>query len=85
VSHGAPARVRGCPDVLRLLSRKLEGDVTPELCAKMEAHLASCPRCTALCASMKETLAMCGKLPVPDVPPRLRPAERGPDGAPRAP
>jgi RNA polymerase sigma-70 factor, ECF subfamily len=77
VGRGAPPR-EGCPDVLRLLSRKLEGDVTPAACAEMERHLASCPRCEALCGSMRKTLALCRELPVPRVPVGVKRALRAP-------
>ena len=63
-----PAASSECPDVVRLLSRKLEGDVDPALCARMESHAAACPRCTLLCSSLKETLALCRALPLPRVP-----------------
>jgi RNA polymerase sigma-70 factor (ECF subfamily) len=33
----------GCPDVLPLLSRHLEGELKPETCQEMERHLATCP------------------------------------------
>ena len=57
-----------CPDVLTLLSRHLEGDLHPRVCATMEAHLAQCPHCRGACDSLKRTLAACRQLPTPDVP-----------------
>lgn len=57
-----PARAaspRGCPDVLRVFSRHLEGDVSAETCAQMERHLAGCPGCEGACASLRRTLALC--------------------------
>jgi RNA polymerase sigma-70 factor, ECF subfamily len=49
----------GCPDVVALLSARLEGDVTADTCKQMEAHLAGCPRCTGLCDSLRSTLRLC--------------------------
>jgi len=72
VGSAAPPRGAECPDVLRLLSRKLEGDVTPEVCAEMEKHIASCPRCETLCSSLKATLSLCRNLPVPRVPAQVK-------------
>lgn len=66
-----------CPDVLSLFSRHLEGDIDPELCATMEAHLAQCGHCRTACASLKRTLAMCRQLPTPDVPAPLAASIRG--------
>lgn len=57
-----------CPDVLTLLSKKLEDDVSPELCAEMERHVDSCPHCKGLCDSLKRTLAVCKSFPSPSVP-----------------
>jgi RNA polymerase sigma-70 factor (ECF subfamily) len=51
---GAP-----CPDVPRLFSRYLEHDIAPSVCATMERHLETCPRCRAACDSLKRTLALC--------------------------
>lgn len=68
LSPAAPAPGTACPDVVDLLSRKTEGQVTPAICARMEAHVAACPRCEALCSSFRETLALCRALPVPAAP-----------------
>lgn len=57
-----------CPDVLMLFSRHLEGDIDPEACAAMEAHLAQCRRCRGVCESLRHTLAVCRQLPTPEVP-----------------
>jgi len=57
-----------CPDVLTMLSKKLEDEISPNVCAEMEAHVAGCPNCTGLCDSLKRTLAMCKSLPTPTVP-----------------
>ncbi len=61
-----------CPDVLTLLSRHEEDDITPAQCAEMERHLAGCPRCAGACASLRRTLALCRNLPTPEVPKETR-------------
>jgi RNA polymerase sigma-70 factor (ECF subfamily) len=63
-----PARGHGCPDVLNLLSRHLEGEIAPQTCAEMERHVAACPRCHAACESLRETLKLCRTSPPHDVP-----------------
>jgi len=63
----APAPA-ACPDVLTMLSRKLEDEISPEVCAEMEAHVAGCPHCASLCDSLKRTLSVCKALPTPEVP-----------------
>jgi RNA polymerase sigma-70 factor (ECF subfamily) len=64
----APPRGAMCPDVLRLFSQHLEGEIDPSICATMEAHLAQCHHCRDACESLKRTLAICRQLPTPDVP-----------------
>jgi RNA polymerase sigma-70 factor, ECF subfamily len=63
----APASARLCPDVVRLFSRHLEGDISARTCARMERHLASCPRCRASCEGLKRVLRMCRTVPEPEV------------------
>jgi RNA polymerase sigma-70 factor (ECF subfamily) len=65
----APApSARPCPDIVRLFSRHLEGDVSARTCASMEKHLAACPRCEAACDELKDVLRMCRTAPDPVVP-----------------
>jgi RNA polymerase sigma-70 factor (ECF subfamily) len=68
----APASARLCPDVVRLFSRHLEGDISARTCASMEEHLASCPRCQASCEGLKQVLRMCRTAPEPEVPADLK-------------
>ena len=62
----------GCPDVLELLSRHLEDDVSPELCHEMETHVAACPRCSARCDSLRRALSLCQSCPAPEVPDEIK-------------
>lgn len=48
-----------CPDVLQILSRHLEGDIGPDACAAMEAHVASCASCSRACDSLRSAVAIC--------------------------
>jgi RNA polymerase sigma-70 factor (ECF subfamily) len=63
---------RPCPDVIRLFSRYLEGDISPRTCARMEKHLAACPRCRASCDTLRSALETCRAAPTPKVPPALQ-------------
>jgi RNA polymerase sigma-70 factor (ECF subfamily) len=67
----APPR-SGCPDIVRLFSRHLEGEIAPRTCAEMERHLSGCTSCEATCKSLKTTLALCRSLPLPAVPTDLQ-------------
>ena len=72
--HRARARVRevlaplieahmpagpSCPDVVQLISAKLEGDLSPERCTELEKHLASCPHCADASRSLRAALRVC--------------------------
>lgn len=65
---GAP----GCPDIVKLFSSHLEGEINPDTCAEMERHLARCGRCQAACDSLKDTLRLCRSGPQPLVPPAIQ-------------
>ncbi len=54
-----PPPAHGCPDVLAMFSRRLEGQVDAHLCEQMEHHVAGCTRCTAACDGLKRTLSLC--------------------------
>lgn len=63
------ASLAACPDVATMLSRKLEDELSPELCQEMEAHLAGCPTCDASCQRLKLALGTCrafASRPLPD-------------------
>ncbi len=73
LSHEAPgARAEppaaGCPDIVQLFSQHLEDEISGDLCATMERHLASCPSCQARCDSLQQTLALCKNAALPEVP-----------------
>lgn len=72
--HRARARVRevlapvldshmpagpSCPDVVQLVSRKLEGELSPDGCQELERHLASCSYCSGASRSLREALHVC--------------------------
>jgi len=58
----------GCPDIVQMLSRKLEEEISPDLCRDMENHVAQCPRCKNACDSLRRTLALCRSMPAPTLP-----------------
>ncbi len=61
-----------CPDVVELLSRYQEGDVTSEACKVMEAHVDGCPECAKRCHALRSVLSACSALPEPQLPDELR-------------
>jgi RNA polymerase sigma-70 factor (ECF subfamily) len=48
-----------CPDVLTLFSQHLEDEISADVCAEMDQHLAACGHCRGACDSLKRTLALC--------------------------
>ena len=75
---GAPvnAPAPGCPDVLALFSRHLEGDIAADICHEMEAHLAQCRNCLAACDSLRRSIAVCQAAPPGPVPAAVAAAVR---------
>lgn len=67
-----PSSASGCPDVLGLYSRKLEGEIDGSLCAEMERHVAGCTRCASACDSLRKTLTICRASQSARVPPRVQ-------------
>ncbi|HEY8946125.1 MAG TPA: sigma-70 family RNA polymerase sigma factor [Polyangiaceae bacterium] len=57
-----------CPDVLTLVSRHLEGEVSAEVCEEMEKHVSQCPHCRSACDSLRQTLALCRTAGAAEVP-----------------
>jgi RNA polymerase sigma-70 factor (ECF subfamily) len=68
VPAGDAAAPASCPDVLTLLSRHLEDELSPEVCSEMERHLQSCGRCRGACESLRRTLRLCQTAPAVSVP-----------------
>ena len=54
----APAE-KGCPEIVELFSRKLEGEISGNVCAELEEHVRRCDHCRARCDSLRATLSLC--------------------------
>jgi RNA polymerase sigma-70 factor (ECF subfamily) len=61
-----------CPDVVELLLRYQEGDVTAEACKTLEAHVDGCPACASRCKALRSVLSACSAVPTPAIPEELR-------------
>ena len=53
----------GCPNIRKVFSQHLEGDLSPDICSTMEAHVADCPICAAECDGLKAALNACSSAP----------------------
>lgn len=63
-SHTLPPPLpEHCPDIRRVFSEHLEGDLKPSLCTEMENHVRSCIICTRECDELKATLTICSTSP----------------------
>lgn len=60
-----------CPDIRRIFSEFLEGDLSPTVCSSMEDHVAGCPACARECEGLKGVLNACSSAPA-EVPEDIR-------------
>lgn len=65
-----------CPDIGETFSRYLEGEISADLCARMQEHVEACGHCASACDSLKHTLAVCHAVPAPQVPADVQQAVR---------
>ncbi|MDP1826153.1 MAG: sigma-70 family RNA polymerase sigma factor [Archangium sp.] len=66
----------GCPELQQELSAYAASEIDQAACARIEAHLEGCVRCTAACDSLKRTVSMCRAIPGGEVPAPVRAAVR---------
>jgi RNA polymerase sigma-70 factor, ECF subfamily len=65
-----------CPELAQELSAYAASEIDQATCVQIEAHLASCPRCTGACDALKRTVSMCKRIPGDSVPAPVRTAVR---------
>ena len=53
----------GCPNIRKVFSQHLEGDLSPNICSTMEVHVANCPACAVECDGLKAALNACSSAP----------------------
>ncbi|HVJ93359.1 MAG TPA: RNA polymerase sigma factor [Labilithrix sp.] len=61
-------RHAGCPNVARIWSKKLEGDLSQADCLAMEKHLLGCPVCASACDTLRQALLACQRFRAEAVP-----------------
>ncbi len=61
-----------CAALLAHFSEYLDGETPPDLCARLEAHLATCAECHAVFDTLRKTVALYHELPQPDLPTAVR-------------
>lgn len=45
-----------CKEYLQQISEYIDGELSPELCKKLEEHLAGCTNCTVVVNTLKRTI-----------------------------
>jgi len=45
-----------CHDYCEMISEFIDGELSPELCARLEEHLSGCTNCTVVLNTMKKTI-----------------------------
>ena len=66
-------RARGrCPETALQVSRYLEGEMTPDRCASLAAHVEKCAACRSECDALRSALGACRAWGQGPLPPRLR-------------
>lgn len=72
----APPEALGCAELSQELSDYAGSDIDQAACARIEAHLARCAKCTAACDALKRTVSMCRAIPGNEVPAPVKAAVR---------
>ena len=61
-----------CPNVLEMMSRHLEQDLTGEDCARMQRHLRDCDHCQRVCDELRGLLDVCAMAGAESAPDEVR-------------
>ena len=65
-----------CPELTESLAAYVSHDIDQAACATIEAHLATCPNCSAACAELQRTVSLCQRIPGDAVPAAVQRAVR---------
>jgi RNA polymerase sigma-70 factor (ECF subfamily) len=65
-----------CAELAQELTGYAASEIDQATCVKIEAHLATCPRCTGACDALKRTVSLCKSIPGDVVPAPVRAAIR---------
>lgn len=63
-----------CPALAEELAGYAGGDIDQTTCEQMEAHMKTCPQCTAACDRLKDTVSLCRRVEGDEVPAPIRAA-----------
>lgn len=57
-----------CEAILELLSDYIDGELSPELCEALEAHMRECPNCYIVVDTLRKTVVLYRSLEPPEMP-----------------
>ncbi len=57
-----------CQRYLTSLTDYVDGDLDPQLCHELEAHMAACENCRIVVDTLAKTISLYRRLPAPDLP-----------------
>lgn len=72
LGEGGTAQRPPCRELAEELSASASADIDQATCVRIERHLRDCPRCAAVCVSLKRTVGLCRRLPGDEVPAPVR-------------
>lgn len=61
-----------CDDLIGELSDYIDGELEPELCKKLEAHLSNCGNCRLMVDTLRKTVQLCRDGTCEDLPEELK-------------
>lgn len=61
-----------CPDYIHQLNDYLDGGMSPELCAEIEAHIGECRNCRIMVDSLRQTVTLCREGRQEELPPVIK-------------
>jgi anti-sigma factor (TIGR02949 family) len=56
MNHHEPSN---CQETLQKLNAYIDGELNPQLCSQLEAHMASCSDCQIVYNTLKKTIQLC--------------------------
>ncbi len=68
---------KACPDYISDLNDYLDGGVSPELCAEIEAHVGQCDKCRIMVDTLRQTVKLCREGQQEDLPATLETKLKG--------
>lgn len=61
-----------CAEMVELVNDYIEGVLSPDMCARFEAHLGTCDGCTNYLDQMRKTIQLTGRISEDEIEPQAR-------------